>query len=262
MHQATFFRFPATHHIARLPAVVSPHSPLPALAPFARLLLSRQVSAEEKLDGANLGLSLSSSGRIQVQCRDQYLARPFSGQFAELSGWLARHEAKLRQVLSPNLILFGEWCSVRYALEYTALPDLFLLFDVYDRDAGRFWSTRRRDAFAKTAGLSLVGRVLQGHTNLRELTRIVCTASSNYRTGALEGLVIRHDSADWCLERGKLVRPGFVQVKTAQLLSRNLQWNLVRPPVSHKPRSADLGMDELRVPAFAPQAGHEHYAFA
>ncbi|WP_257945770.1 RNA ligase family protein, partial [Pseudomonas plecoglossicida] len=54
--------------------------------------------------------------------------------------------------------LFGEWCAARHSLDYGTLPDWFLLFDVYDRSTGRFWSTVRRDALAAEAGLATVPR--------------------------------------------------------------------------------------------------------
>jgi ATP-dependent RNA circularization protein (DNA/RNA ligase family) len=108
-------------------------------------LLAGDVVVEEKLDGANLGLSLTPDGSLRAQNRGQYLAEPHAGQFARLPAWLAQHGEGLRSVLTPNLIAFGEWCAARHSPDYAALPDWFLLFDVYDRTEDRFWSTARRN---------------------------------------------------------------------------------------------------------------------
>ena len=191
------------------------------------LLLAGDVVVEEKLDGANLGLSLATDGTLHAQNRGQYLAAPPAGQFARLPGWLAQHGEILRTGLKPNLIFFGEWCAARHSLDYSALPDWFLLFDVYDRLAGRFWSSQRRNALASAAGLVTVPQVLQGKATIPLLNRLVANATSRYRVGALEGLVIRRESADWCDARAKLVRSDFSQAIDTHWRKRALEWNTV-----------------------------------
>ncbi len=221
-----FFRFPHTPHIAWLgegtprdDKVLSPNE--------LAALLAGDVLVEEKLDGANVGLSLAPNGSLRAQNRGQYLAEPHAGQFARLPAWLAQHGEGLRTVLRPNLILFGEWCAARHSLEYAALPDWFLLFDVYDRNAGRFWSTPRRNAVASAAGLVTVPLVLQGTTTVTALKRLVTATSSNYRTGALEGVIIRRESPEWCEARAKLVRPDFTQAIDTHWRKRAIEWNRV-----------------------------------
>lgn len=191
------------------------------------VLLAGDVVVEEKLDGANVGLSLAPDGCLRAQNRGQYLAEPHAGQFARLRAWLAQHGEALRSVLTPNLILFGEWCAARHSLDYAALPDWFLLFDVYDRAAGRFWSTPRRNALASSTGLVTVPQVLQGKTTVAMLKRLVGDTASRYRVGALEGVVIRRESADWCEARAKLVRPDFTQAIDTHWRKRVLEWNRI-----------------------------------
>ncbi|WP_258192371.1 RNA ligase family protein [Nitrosospira multiformis] len=222
-----FFRFPHTPHIAWLgegaprdDKVLSPNE--------VAALLTGNVMVEEKLDGANLGLSLAPDGSLRAQNRGQYLAEPHSGQFARLPAWLAQHSEAMRVVLKPNLILFGEWCAARHSLDYAALPDLFLLFDVYDRATRRFWSTPRRNVLASAAGLVTVPQVLHGKTNVSALKQLIATTHSRYRNGALEGLVIRRQSADWCETRAKLIRPDFAQAIGTHWRKRAIEWNRVQ----------------------------------
>ncbi|WP_460097130.1 RNA ligase family protein [Pseudomonas sp. H3_C08] len=221
-----FFRFPHTPHLAWL-GEGAPRDDKVLSSTEVSALLAGKVVVEEKLDGANMGISLAPNGSLRAQNRGQYLVEPHSGQFARMPAWLAQHEEDLRKVLTPNLILFGEWCAARHSLDYVALPDWFLLFDVYDRSLGRFWSTPRRHALASSGGLATVPLVLQGVTTVAALKQLVTATSSNYRTGALEGIVIRHESPEWCEARAKLVRPDFTQAIDTHWRKRAIEWNRV-----------------------------------
>ena len=223
-----FFRFPAAPHLAWLAKDGMPRDDKVFSTTEAQALLAGNVVVEEKLDGANLGLSLASDGTLRAQNRGQYLDGPHAGQFARLPAWLTQHEIGLRTVLRPELILFGEWCAARHSLDYGTLPDWFLLFDVYDRSTGRFWSTVRRDALAAEAGLATVPRVLTGHATLESLKQLVLDVPSRYRAGLpLEGVVVRRESTDWCETRAKLVRPDFTQAIDTHWRKRAIEWNRV-----------------------------------
>lgn len=221
-----FFRFPHTPHLAWLGEGTPRDDKV--LSPIeAKALLAGEVVVEEKLDGANLGLSLSPEGILRAQNRGQYLADPHAGQFSRLTAWLALHAEDLHAVLEPDLILFGEWCAARHSLDYAALPDWFLLFDVYDRTAGQFWSSARRNALAKQVGLRNVPLVWRGKATLWSLQSLVTATPSRYRHGPLEGVVIRRESALWCEARAKLVLPDFTQAIDHHWRHQPIQWNRV-----------------------------------
>ena len=221
-----FFRFPHTPHLAWL-GPASPREDKVLLPKEVAALLAGDVVVEEKLDGANLGLSLALDGRLRAQNRGQYLAEPYVGQFTRLPAWLVQHGEALRSALTPNLILFGEWCTARHSLGYTTLPDWFLLFDVYDRSADRFWSSIRRNALARKTGLATVPQILHGKTSMTLLKQLVAKTFSHYRTGPLEGVVIRRESAEWCESRAKLVRADFTQAIDSHWRKQALEWNRI-----------------------------------
>lgn len=227
----SFFRFPHTPHLAWL-GDGEPRDDKVLSAAEAKALLASDVVVEEKLDGANLGFSLSADGDLLAQNRGQYLAEPHAGQFARLPAWISLHRDALLDVLQPSLMVFGEWCAARHSLDYGALPDWFLVFDVYDSDAGRFWSTRRRNALAEAAGLATVREVFRGQTTLPQLKQLVATASSRFRDGPMEGIVLRRESGSWCEARAKLVRPDFTQAIATHWRKRAIEWN--RLDVSHR----------------------------
>ena len=183
---------------------------------------------EEKLDGANLGFSVSEQGELRAQNRGQYLASPYQGQFARLTPWLAAREDRLFDALGTHLIAFGEWCAARHSLDYVTLPDWWLLFDVYDRVQGRFWSTARRDAWAGELGLAVVPQWHRGQVSMAQLREWVSTGRSQFRPGHQEGVVVRREEADWLQARAKLVRPDFTQAIDSHWRSRHLQWNALQ----------------------------------
>jgi len=221
-----FFRFPHTAHIAWLNAG-SPRDDKILNPVEVKELLHGPVVVEEKLDGANLGISIAPDGSLRAQNRGQYLLQPYIGQFVRLPPWLTQHEASLRSVLTPDLIIFGEWCAAQHSLDYHALPDFFLLFDVYDRSTQKFWSTKRRNALAASMGLATVPCLHQGETTVNSLKDMVAHKPSLYRKGPLEGVVIRRENDQWCEARGKLVRAEFTQAIDEHWSRKTLNWNRV-----------------------------------
>jgi len=222
-----FFRFPHTPHLTWLGHGVPRDDKVLSHSDIHALLQSAVV-VEEKLDGANLGFSLAPDGGLRAQNRGQYLSESYGGQFAKLPLWLDRHGEALSSVLTHNIIMFGEWCAARHTLDYAALPDWFLLFDVYDRSAGHFWNTSRRNRLAHSAGLATVHQIDFGRYTIATLKRLLATCGSHYRDGPLEGLVIRQESEQWCDLRAKLVRADFTQSIGIHWRNRSIEWNQVR----------------------------------
>ncbi|MCQ8909597.1 RNA ligase family protein [Escherichia albertii] len=224
-----FFRFPSTPHLAWLG-----HSRVPRedkiLSPESmRDFLSGEVKIEEKLDGANLGISIGNDGKLRIQNRGQYLKEPYAGQFSRLSRWLELHSTALISVLTPNLIIFGEWCAARHSLEYSRLPDFFLMFDVYDKSEERFWNSPKRNDLAQQVGLITVPQIgTYSSISLTGLKSLITTKLSKYRNGQpLEGFVLRKESSEWCESRAKLVRPDFTQSIVLHWSKRAIEWNQI-----------------------------------
>jgi ATP-dependent RNA circularization protein (DNA/RNA ligase family) len=222
-----FFRFPHTPHIAWL-GDGTPRDDKVLSPAEAQALLAGEVIVEEKLDGANLGISVGLDGTLRIQNRGQYLVAPYTGQFDRLAKWVATHEDALFDALGEHLILFGEWCAARYSVAYDSLPDWFLVIDVYDRSAGRFWSTSRRDVLARYLGLSMVPVLSRERTSLASLKCLVQSAESRFRRGPVEGIVVRAESLEWLTARAKLVRPDFVQGINEHWRRRAIEWNRLR----------------------------------
>lgn len=221
---STFFRFPHTPHLAWL-GPGRPRDDKVLATDEAAALLAGEVAVEEKLDGANLGVSLAEDGTLRFQNRGQYLHPPFAGQFQRLGSWIAAHEHALRSHLPPGLIVFGEWCAARHSVAYDRLPDWLIVIDVYDHTEQGFFSTARRDALAKRLGLTVVRTVSHGRATLAELTSRLSAEPSCYHAGPIEGFVVRKETSDWLLARAKLVHPDFVQGIDEHWRRRRIEWN-------------------------------------
>ena len=60
------------------------------------------ISFEEKIDGANIGISLSLDGGILVQNRSHYISHGEHAQFSQLAAWTELHAEELKRILTPD----------------------------------------------------------------------------------------------------------------------------------------------------------------
>jgi hypothetical protein len=230
MHDA-LHKFPSTPHLFWLgPAEVRDDKVL-TLAE-ARSFLSGLVVVEEKVDGANLGLSFDTGGTLRFQNRGNWLAGKLTGQWERLRGWAAQHEARLRENLPAHHVLFGEWCFAAHSIHYDQLPDWFVVFDVFDPTAGKFWNTARRNSLAAAAKLPVVPKVAQGIFKREEIEEML-DGRSDFRDGVREGLYFRREDETWLLKRTKLVRPDFTQAISEHWSRQAITPNEIGRPVPH-----------------------------
>lgn len=118
------------------------------------------VAMEEKVDGANLGISVDAQTlQFKVQNRSHFINSKTHRQFGTLDSWLSEHSEGLFKVLGSEPgrhILFGEWLYATHSIEYTRLPDYFLAFDIYDCKEGCFFSWRQRNKCLEETGIHTV----------------------------------------------------------------------------------------------------------
>lgn len=224
-----FFKFPRTPHLW-WPLHRAPKDDRVLDSTSVRELLSADVVVEEKVDGANLGLSLDEQSEIRVQNRGAWVERGAHSQFHPMWAWISQKKSSLTDALQGNRILFGEWCFAVHSVQYDRLPDWFLGFDIYDLDAAKFWSTRRRDEIFELAGVCRVPRLFAGRTTLADLQNMLNSEQSRVGKGSIEGLYIRREGPEWLEARAKLVRPQFLLAIEEHWSSRPLEHNkLVKP---------------------------------
>ncbi|MGH7168709.1 MAG: RNA ligase family protein [Gemmataceae bacterium] len=189
--------------------------------------LRRPVVVEEKVDGANTGIAFDSTGEPIIWNRGTVLTAGGHAQFQPLWRWLAEHRAGLASALGERLVLFGEWCFAIHTVRYDRLPDWFLAFDVYEKSAGRFWSSDRRDTLVRSLGLFSVPVLASGIFTLADLASLLVATKSRYGHTPIEGLYARVEREGWLVGRAKLVRPEFMRSIDRHWTSRHLRRNVL-----------------------------------
>ena len=208
MKSSDFFKYPSIPHLTLLEGVhVRDDKTMSEMERDE--FLQHELVIEEKVDGANLGISFGPDGNIRAQNRGSYLRLPDSGQWKSLTDWLAARAETFFDIIGDRYILFGEWCYARHSVKYDRLPDWFLGFDVYDRQTGNFPAVSRRDEILRKTQVERVPFIARGHFTLSEVKSFVAT--SNFGTQPAEGICIRYESDNRLVKRAKLVRPSFIQ---------------------------------------------------
>ena len=210
-----FIKFPST------PYLITPANPLTRqdkiltddeVKPF----YTNRVTVEEKVDGANLGISFSSEGTVQLQNRGHYIIEPYYGQWRPLSDWLNQRIDNLFDVLFDRYIVFGEWCYAKHEIYYNKLPDWFIAFDIYDKNDCKFLPVIKRNRLIEKAGIVRINQVYNGFISRESLDELI--GKSSYGEEQREGLYLRIDNSDRLLHRAKYVRNTFSQ-------SLNTHWS-------------------------------------
>lgn len=221
-----FVKFPSTPHLAQLGALSLRGDKVMSAAEREEFL-AHELIVEEKVDGANLGLSFDADGNLRAQNRGAYLHLPAAGQWRKLAHWLEPRTESLFEHLADRYILYGEWCYARHSVFYDRLPDWFLGFDLYDQQVGRFLDTQGRDGLLSAMQIARIPRLACGRFTLATLTQLL--GKSQLGEQRAEGIYLRYERAGWLVQRAKLVVPAFVQAQEQHWSHAAIEPNSVLP---------------------------------
>lgn len=180
-------KFPRTSHIRGSRFQYGDHD-LEAI-PWEELA-GKHLIVEEKLDGANSGISFNEDGELLLQSRGHYLrGGPRERHFDLLKQWSACHSETLVRVLGTRYVMYAEWMFAKHTVFYDALPHYFMEFDILDTDANAFLSTpARRDLIAQGGASNIIQSVKVLHEGplkrLQDLVDLIDT--SNFITPQTE----------------------------------------------------------------------------
>lgn len=105
----------------------------------------RHLVVEEKIDGANSGISFDENGKLLLQSRGHYLTGGYRERHYNLmKQWAMVHKDAFYQVLGTRYIMYGEWMYAKHTIYYDALPHYFMEFDIYDREKEIYLDTPSR----------------------------------------------------------------------------------------------------------------------
>ncbi|AWM40799.1 hypothetical protein GobsT_06540 [Gemmata obscuriglobus] len=206
-------------------------------------LKGRYVVLEEKMDGANCGVSFSPELELRLQSRGHYLTGgPRERQFDLLKQWAGAMSDRLLDRLADRYVMYGEWLYAKHTVYYDALPHFFMEFDILDTATGEFLDTPRRAELLADLPVKPVKVLFAGEFPGEELLRALVgpshfvteSAPGQFRadvaklgwdveravrqtdlTGVMEGLYVKVEENGVVTERYKFVRSEFTQLVTA-----------------------------------------------
>ena len=226
-----FFKFPSTPHLKRLTGLDIRDDKILSKAEYDKFIKNFLV-IEEKIDGANLGISFNKDGKIITQNRGAYLHSPAFGQWKKLNEWLEPRKTTLFDNLSDRFILFGEWCYAQHSIFYNKLPDWFIGFDIYDKESNCFLSTERRNALLQSMSIVQVPLIATGHFRYKDIENFL--SASAFSDDYAEGIYLRIDQEDRLKQRAKLVRPSFTQTLEKHWSRSIIKPNQLKPDNPHE----------------------------
>ena len=95
---------------------------------YEMFMNDKDVFIAEKVDGAQMGISIDENYKLMVQNRSHYVNSKSHSQFEKLDKWIMDHSQSLFEILDQDTILFGEWLYAKHSISYTNLPDYFINF--------------------------------------------------------------------------------------------------------------------------------------
>ena len=218
----------------------------------------RYVVLEEKVDGANCGISFGEDGRLRLQSRGHYLNGGYGEkQFDLFKVWANGFRYELYQLLGTRYIMYGEWLYAKHTVYYDELTHYFMEFDLFDKEEYAFLSTNKRRELLKGSPFIVSVLVLfEGRLGrLNELTSYL--GKSHFKSGRfpdvlekqcleqglsyetvkrqtdstdlMEGIYIKVEEGDFVVDRLKYVRSSFLNT----ILDSETHW-IDRPMVPNR----------------------------
>lgn len=209
----------------------------------------KHLIIEEKLDGANCGISFDENANLLLQSRGHFLRGGHREQeFDWLKQWANTNVDMLFDMLGDRYVMYGENMYAKHTCFYDALPSYFMEFDILDTQTGEFLSTARRREMIGTRPVSQVLVLYEGPvSSLDDLSSMI--KESNFITGQrwqnlaeaavragvdpqqaikesdmspdMEGLYIKHEGDGKVYSRFKFVRESF----TNTILDSETHWH-------------------------------------
>ena len=165
-------KYPRTRHIEG--SRLQPGDADLSAVPF-RAIAGAHLGVEEKIDGANCGVSFTAEGELRLQSRGHFLRGGARERHFDLfKQWAQCHRERLLAALGHRYVMYGEWVFAKHTVYYDALPHYFLEFDVLDRESMNFLSTDARQALIAGLPVASVPVLHRGPVaRLEELTTLV-----------------------------------------------------------------------------------------
>lgn len=169
--------------------------------PFSAIA-DRPLIIEEKVDGANTGISFAPDGQMLLQSRGHYLTGgPREKHFNLFKQWGFSLSGTLGKVLGNRYILYGEWLYAKHTVFYDFLPHYFMEYDVLDLEKNQFLSTEARRQLLSGLPLVSVPVLFSGVLKSPKQMMQLMDKSNFILPGHLERLVLQCRELGWDEDR-------------------------------------------------------------
>jgi ATP-dependent RNA circularization protein (DNA/RNA ligase family) len=205
-----FFKFPRTPHLFVDPELDIRDDKILSVQE-CESFLNNSILLEEKVDGANIGISLSEKGELLIQNRGNYIIPGSHPQFNRLWDWAYSRVSLFNQHIANNFMIFGEWCYAKHSIQYTSLPDWFLGFDVFDKKNQTFLNTNTRNQILQKLNIETIPLLGKGIYSKIDLEKLLASSKSKFYSGPVEGIYLRYEDSERLLKRAKLVKKEFIK---------------------------------------------------
>ncbi|AGX41859.1 RNA ligase family protein [Clostridium saccharobutylicum] len=252
------FKYPRTNHIEGSRLQAGDEDLKSVKFEFIK---DKYIVIEEKVDGANAGISFDENGKLLLQSRGHFLNGGYGEkQFSLFKLWANTNKYELERILGDRYVMYGEWLYAKHTVFYDELTHYFMEFDIYDKVENKFLSTKKRREILN--GHDFITSVLvlyEGKLNkLKELTSFL--GKSNFKSenckevlrkqcdelklsydiavkqtdisDLMEGLYIKVENKDEVIDRFKYVRSSFLNT----ILDSETHW-VNRPIIPNKLKS-------------------------
>jgi hypothetical protein len=171
---------------------------------------------QEKLDGANMGVSWTSGPVIRNRnhiLKKGYIETetPAKLQFRPAWNWIHQHGEDIRNIskeLMSPITIYGEWMWAKHSLEYDKLTDWFLAYDIYLVEEGKFLSPDSFQNIISKTNIQFIESEKVTFNNINDVIKW-SEKKSNYRSGIREGIVVKTSTGDYLDDSFKVVNKHF-----------------------------------------------------
>jgi hypothetical protein len=161
--------------------------------------IGKQVVVTEKMDGENTSIY-----------KDFHHARSINGGKHESRSMVAQLQARLANDLPDGMRVCGENCYAKHSIGYSALPDYFLAFSIWNENTCLSWDETVE--WAELLGIAMVPVLYRG---IYDEEAIKATYIDNRTPDLMEGYVVRiadsFEYGDFSKSLAKFVRKNHVQ---------------------------------------------------
>lgn len=207
-------------------------------------IADKSLIVEEKIDGTNVGLHFSDSGKLVLQCRGHLITEGMHPQYDLFKQWAAVKRHVLERQLQNRFLLFGEWVYARHSIHYRKLTHYFFEFDIYDKQAEAFLDLEHRLSLIAGMGIQTVPVIHTGTVSRDDLDDLIGPSRfdsffenpfTSRSDNLMEGLYLRTEADGIVTGRAKFVRPEFVEK-----IKQSTHWQ-------HQPIQPNLLADDVDI---------------